>query len=162
MKGSEIVKTPAFQYGVMAIILLVVIYFLFDKLEDAFKSLFGTDDPDNEENTTITETNQLEVVQTNLTHDPAQYDIWADLIYDAVNTAGTSWDNIYEIMRQQRTDDDVKQLINVYGIRTVYFFAVPTAPANLPMILQRESQWDWQGVEHVNEIFEENGITIRF
>jgi|GEM_PF-5367978 len=155
MKDLKSIFTPVvIQYMVIAIIVIVILWYVGSKVN----SVFGSDTVDNK----ITEDNPLVVVASKLTYPKDQYVIWADSLYSAMNHAGTSWGAILDVFDNMRTNDDVKELINAYGVRTLYVFGVPTAAKNLPQSLTTEQSGSWNGVQEVNDILEANNITLRF
>ncbi len=156
-KISKSQQTTIALYGIGIIVVLILIYFLSDKIIEFFRNPSG-----GKEQGTGGEDRTIEIDETLLTYDKEQYNIFADRIYEAFNYTGSDWSAVLEVFQQMRNDTDVKQLINAYGVRTLYVFAVPTASLNLPQTLQREDSWSWDGVEDVNEILENNSITLRF
>jgi hypothetical protein len=153
-KVKSIFTPVVIQYVAIACIVLLVLWYAKSKAD----SFFTSDTIDNK----IDEENPLTVDFSNLTSPIDQYLIWADSLYAAMNHAGTSWTPIIDVFSQMRTNDDVSELINAYGVRTLYVFGIPTQPKNLPQSLTTEQSGSWFGVEDVNEVLEANNITLRF
>lgn len=149
------ILTPAVvQYLVLGAVVLIVLWFSFKQIKGAFGS--------ETEDIIINSDNPLDVNVSQLTYPADQYDIWADALYEAMNYLGTSWSSILNVFENMGTDADVRQLINAYGVRTLHVFGFPTAEMNLPQSLVREQVNSWSGVEDVNTILEQNGVTLRF
>lgn len=146
------------MYVVLGLVVLIVLYFTFSQVKNAINSIFTGEgkhqsvDPNDE---------PLTVVQSNLSYPAAQYDVWADSIYEALNYSGSNWTAVYGVIEQLRTNDDVVALINSYGSRPLYIFGIPSAPLNLAQAFTRESGL-WNGTEDVNQILQRNGISFRF
>jgi hypothetical protein len=154
---SKVVSNPVTWYVAGGVIALVIIYLIWSDIKSFFSPETVHQGTGGGEEGPGLDTNP-----DKLTYPLDQYDIWADRIYEAFNYTGSDWGAVIEIFRQMETADDVKELINSYGVRTLYIFAIPTAPLNLPQTLQREDSFPWHGVEDVNEILTEKGINIQF
>jgi hypothetical protein len=150
-------QTTIALYGIGIIVILILIYFLSDKIIEFFRNPSG-----GLQQGTGGEDSTIDIDESELSFDKEQYNIFADRIYEAFNYTGSDWAAVLEVFQQMRNDTDVKQLINAYGVRTLYIFGLPSASLNLPQTLQREDSWSWDGVEDVNEILENNSITLRF
>jgi hypothetical protein len=148
-------QTSVLIYGGVAVAVLLLLYMFSNKISNFFKG-------EGKKQTTGGGDGKIEVDETKLTYHKEQYNIWADKIYEAFNYTGSDWDAVIEVFEEMETDEDVSQLMNAYGVRTLFIFAIPTAPLNLGQTLQREDNWSWGGVSDVNEVLEEKSITIRF
>lgn len=150
-------KEAGYMAGAIIIIILVI-WLLFRSVKGGITDFFTPEG----ETSAVNEDNPLEVDETQLSFPARQYDIFADTLYEAMNTAGTNWSQILSVFEQMNSLDDVSELVNAYGVRTIYFFGVPTAPGNLGQHLVRESTGSWRGVEDVNEILASKGINLQF
>lgn len=150
-------KEVAYYAGGIIVIILVI-WLIFRSIKGGISNIFEID----EETISVNEDNPLEVDERELTFPERQYDIFADTLYESMNTAGTNWSQILSVFEQMQTLDDVNALINAYGVRTLRFFGFPTVPGNLGQHLVRESTGSWSGVEDVNEILANKGINIQF
>jgi len=147
---ADFFKSPAGQYSILIVIVILAIWYLKDLISDALTGKGPEQILD-----------IIPIEQTNLSYPIEQYDIWADGLYEAMNFSGTDYGQIEEVIDQLKTNDDVSALINAYGTRTLYVFGIPAASANLPQALRRELNW-YYSVSDANETLSENGITIQF
>ncbi len=147
---TDFLKTPAGQYSILIGLLLLAIWYIKDQLGEFFA---GTGPQQ------VTEV--LPIITVNLTYPLEQYDIWADGLYAAMNFTGTNYGQVEDIVQQMKTDDDVYALINAYGTRTLFVFAIPSAAANLPQALRAELNWPYS-LEQANEDLRNAGISAQF
>lgn len=103
----------------------------------------------------------LPVNTTKLTYSPEQYKVFADQIESAVWSGFdlTEDDEAFaQVLSQMNTNDDVKQLINAYGVRgegvviQKYYNLVQTVEMYLDDDLK----------EVVNNVYQSKGITFRW
>ena len=78
-----------------------------------------------------------------------------------MNFTGTNYGQVESIVQQMATNDDVYALINAYGIRTLFVFAIPSAASNLPQALRAELNWPYS-IEQANEDLTNAGISAQF
>lgn len=149
---------PAQKQIAFWIAILIVVLFILYQVKGSITDFFTGEGP----TSIINEENPLEVDVAKTSYPEHQYEIWADSIYEAFNYTGSNWDAVLAIFAKMNTADDVSALINAYGVRTLYVFAIPTAPLNLPQTLVRESSMSWKGVDDVNELLQSKGINIQF
>jgi hypothetical protein len=145
-------------YVALGVVALLVLYYVSSQFKNAVTGFFtgeGTHQAVNPDEAPIS-TNPA-----NRSYPIEQYGIWADSIYEALNYTGSNWTAVYDVIEQMKTDDDVKALMNAYGVRPLYIFGIPSAPLNLSQAFTRESSM-WNGTSDVNEILSNNGISFRF
>ncbi len=59
------------------------------------------------------------IVESKLTHPKAQYGLFADRLFSAMDGMGTDEEEIYQVFRAMETYDDVSQLIVAFGTREI-------------------------------------------
>lgn len=106
------------------------------------------------------------------TYADSQYEVFSQVLVDAMNSCGTTEENIYNVFRQIKNDIDIRKLISIFGIR----YYTPCA-ADQPISLV---QW-WFGkefggtlaewlsydlttdeLEEVNSILRSNSVNFTF
>jgi hypothetical protein len=145
-------------YALALVVVLVVLYFVYSEFKGGIAGIFQGEGP----TSVVNADNPLPENAANLSYPSHQYEVFADGIYEAFNTTGSNWSAVLAIFEQMNTADDVAALVNAYGVRTLYVFAVATAPANLPQALIREGSMSWYDVGDVNEILRNKGINFQF
>jgi hypothetical protein len=83
-------------------------------------------------------TDDIVVNNSNLTFSLAEYNLFANQLFNAMEGAGTDEDTIIRIIKQLQTLDDWKQLVKAYGTRELTSFWITTNTGTLQSALQSE------------------------
>ena len=156
MKAAELIKSPAFQFGIIAIILVAVLWFVFNKLEDFMRLFSGKD-------TVVREDEAASANPANLTYPLIQYTLIANSIEVGLEPYNDDEEAVYNAFKKIKNNDDLLQTMTAFGTRKA-------TPLGIGMIGGYEgtlSEWITfnltpSEVQHINQILQSNGVTISF
>lgn len=101
-----------------------------------------------------------ETIQSQLTHTPAEFEILADSLEEAMTTMGAENDQVLEVIGKMNTKSDVLKLISTFGERTNYFFGIPKYTRGLAVWLNEEFGEDT--MKEINGLMASKGINFSF
>jgi hypothetical protein len=131
------------KYGIIAVLIIYILNRFFPK---------GTQGGQSQENMVIN--------PAKLTYKPNDYELFADTIETAAWSSAFTEDDqlMFETMVKMMNNDDLYQLVKVYGIRGRGVVIVEEY--NLIQTLERMLDNDYK--EQLNEIYAQRGINYRF
>jgi len=138
----------------MALILVAVLWFVFDKVED-LADLFSTKDKVPREDALA------EPDTDNLTYPLIQYTLIANAVEVGLEPYSDDEEAVYSAFEKLKNNDDVLQLMIAFGSRKA-------SPLGISYSYEGTlSEWltynlNQNEIDHVNGILEANGITIIF
>ena len=105
-----------------------------------------------------------DIDKRNVHYQKSQFDSWANEIQTAMGNSFDQTDEatVYRIMRKMKSNDDYNMLNLAYGQRSYKEFwslSFTEEFKTLPEVLTYELD-EWE-IKHVNNIFKQNGLTIR-
>jgi len=92
-----------------------------------------------------------------LSYPLAQYNVLADMLEEATDTAFTDEETVYSVFRQLKNNADLLQLVKAYGERRHFEFGIPLGSYTLPQILV--AVLDSGEIQEVRNILVSNGIS---
>jgi hypothetical protein len=83
-------------------------------------------------------TDDIKVEKSNLTFPEAQYPLFADQLFNAMDGAGTDEDAVVSVVLKMKNADDWNMLVKSYGTRTLQAFWITTHEGTLLSALRSE------------------------
>lgn len=98
----------------------------------------------------------------------AQYAAFANSIYESMKyAAGDNYGSVVDTCKKMQNNLDVALLVDAFGLRQDYFFAIPTGkPMDIFTFIKSELGNEWGGltdyrVKQINTNWESKGITYK-
>ena len=140
---TDISKNPAkaIVYAVLLVLGIILIYWLYTQIKGGISAIVER----------IENVTENPVEDDNLTQSPSWYSNSANTLFNAMNGWGTTWSDIYGIIKILQNKDDWNELKRQYGTRTLKHFGYADVTGNLIGHLQYELD-SWEKKDINNEL----------